>query len=126
MPIVGEVYLLRCGTCLPPKQKLFVVALLTPLRCFLINSQLRAAETRSPQAQTMAVPILAASHPFLTHDSYVSCSDLMGEYTDANDFPAACYVGDLDQATRAMVLASFAQNSQLPTSRLALLTSAWT
>lgn len=125
MPAVGEVHLLWCGTCVPPKEKFFVVAMTSPLRCFLINSAPRAVEMRTSRSLTMAVPVDAARHRFLKYDSYVSCSTLFAEHADPAEFTAATYLGSLHPDVKVAVRASFSTNDELATGRLKSLDGEW-
>ncbi|WP_019304065.1 hypothetical protein [Xanthomonas oryzae] len=80
MAAVGEVYFLRCKLCNPPKDKFFVVAMLDPLKLFLINSEMTEFQQARPEFVVAQAPVLASQHGFLTHDSYIGCDWLHHEY----------------------------------------------
>ncbi|MFT4197500.1 MAG: hypothetical protein QM601_06250 [Pseudoxanthomonas sp.] len=77
---LGDVFYLRCTLCNPPKPKFFVVAQVTPLRMFLINSDL-TDWAKGQQDHVVASPLIQqCQHSFLTYDSYLSCTEVSHEY----------------------------------------------
>lgn len=131
MPIaIGDVFLLRCNTCREPKPKFFVVALLEPFRCFLINSAPTAFQASRPEQMLALAPILANQHPFLSYNSYVGCNELFAEYSQA-DIEAAeasdpsVRLGSLHPHARAAVAAALTGNRFLPKLYLAKLQNSW-
>jgi hypothetical protein len=77
---IGDVVLLRCTHCNPPKNKFFVVAHLEPLRMFLINSEITEFQRRSQEILATQVVIRAQEHAFLEYDSVIGCDHLSHEY----------------------------------------------
>lgn len=77
----GDVFLLQCTLCDPPKPKFFVVAQASPLRMFLINSKLTSFAMGQPAIVAASPLIRAESNPFLRYDSYVACNHLSHEYS---------------------------------------------
>lgn len=132
MPLsIGQVLSLRCLLCNPPKQKLFVIALLDPLRLFLINSEPSPFQSSSPKQMAALAPILVAEHPkFLTHDSFVACTQISSEYSADQIVTAiardpACYKGDLSTNARIAVARALADNRLIPTKYRNPLATAW-
>jgi hypothetical protein len=128
---VGQVYRLTCHTCATVKPKLFVVAYTWPeLQCFLINS------ARSPYSSSMAavaqtqIPVTQSDHTFLTHDSWLDCSNLKREYAVAQlealvAADASLLRGELSAACKAAAKATFAANRLLPREQRSALLAIW-
>lgn len=131
MPIaVGQVFRLTCNTCTPPKLKYFVIAMVEPLRCFLINSRPTQFQASTPERLGSLAPILRAQHQFLGHDSYVACTDLFAEYTveeieAAVDADGSVFLGELSAEGRAAVARALSNNRMLPRRHLPALQAAW-
>jgi hypothetical protein len=76
----GRVLYLWCRFTRPPKEKLVVLACPAdrpPL--LLINSRIHPLKSRRPATASCQVPLLASEYSFLTHDSFVDCSDVIDE-----------------------------------------------
>ncbi len=127
---LGDVYKLKCQTCMPPKMKFFVAALVDPLRFFLINSHPTGLQQSKPDLMSALARIHAVQHNFLSYDSYVACDMLIAEY-DIEQLNAeiarcpACHVGCLHKAGRKAVARAVRNNRQLPTKYRPLLENAW-
>lgn len=119
-----------CNTCTPRKQKYFVVALVEPLKFFLINSRPTPFQLARPDFMRALAPIYSRSDPFLDHDSYVACNTLLGEYTpeeveaefELND---RIFKGDLSPQGCCEVRAALVDNKHLPRKYRPLLHTAW-
>lgn len=80
---VGDVFLLWCNICEPQKYKFFVVAYIDPrLRYMLINSEPARFQQGKPELMRHQVSLSARDHAFLTHDSYLDCSQVLGGMTE--------------------------------------------
>jgi hypothetical protein len=127
---IGQVFRLYCQTCAKPKVKFFVVALLQPLRCFVINSRATDFQEANAAAAATLAPIRLVEHAFLSWDSFVACDVLFSEYSEQTilDHYArtpAVYVGDLSLGARASVRAALQDNKLLPVLRVKALAGAW-
>lgn len=78
---VGDVFFLRCNLCNPPKPKFFVVAQVSPLRMFLINSKLTEWAKQRPEHINASPVITQKQHAFLQYDSYLCCTAVSHEYS---------------------------------------------
>lgn len=79
---LGDVFLLRCMLCNPPKPKFFVVAQAQPLRMLLINSEINAFVLGKPRSLALQIRLDQKDHAgFLDHDSYLACDHLSHEYS---------------------------------------------
>jgi hypothetical protein len=72
----GSVLYLYCPFTHPPKDKFLLVACVEPiLNLFVINSEIPDFVQKRPHLKRCQVKMDVASHPFLTHDSYIDCKD---------------------------------------------------
>lgn len=62
---IGEILLIENNEIYPPKKKFSVCVCISPNYFFLINSENRAFYK--------CTPIRRSEHPFLSHDSFISC-----------------------------------------------------
>lgn len=62
---IGEILLIENNEIYPPKKKFSVCVCISPNYFFLINSENRAFYK--------CTPIRQSEHPFLSHDSFISC-----------------------------------------------------
>lgn len=105
----GEAYHLWCHVCAERKYKFFVVAYGDDrLRFFLINSNPAAFQRDNPELMSHQVPLLASQHGFLTHDSFLDCSQILGGYTTADlatkfGEDRRVYLGQIAEAPRQQV-----------------------
>jgi len=89
----GDVFHLWCNVCVPQKYKFFVVAYVEPrLRYMLINSEPAAFQRQNTELMAHQLQLRVEEHSFLTHDSYLDCSQIMGGAT-AEELSAAHYAG---------------------------------
>src|SRR5690606_9607979 len=111
----GQVFSLYCSLCTPQKQKLFVVALLDPFRCFLINSRPSPFQGSSPKQMACLAMILQCEHAFLVKDSLVACTEISAEHSElsiSNAIAASssCYKGVLSANARTAVARALRDN----------------
>lgn len=126
----GQVFRLHCQTCATPKMKYFVVAMLNPFRCFVINSKPTALQLSRPDMMNALARIMEVQHRFLHHDSYVGCGDLFAEHSEAEVLAEyarnpSCYIGDLHGAARKAVARSLDGNRLLPVKYIAKMLQDW-
>lgn len=82
---VGRVYHVHCNVMVPPKDKFLIcVACETPpphvlerLLFAVVNSRVTRFVQSRPQLLAAQVAVSPRSLPFLTHDSFIDCSDLI-------------------------------------------------
>ncbi len=131
MIALGDVFLLRCTHCSPPKMKYYVVAQVEPLRMFLINSELTVFQAARPEYVAACPSIAASEHPFLRYDSYLACDHVSHEYslqdldTRLNANPAI-RLGTLSLAAREALKTALANNWILPTKYVRDIRPLWT
>lgn len=78
---LGDVLLLQCTHCNPPKPKFYVVVQVQPLWLFFINSELTDLQKRDP-SRTACNPIIRGDeHTFLKYDSYLGCDHISREHS---------------------------------------------
>lgn len=127
---IGQVFRLHCQTCHTPKPKFFVVALVDPLRFFLINSNPTLLQKSKPELMHALALVHTVQQKFLHHDSYVACDMLFAEY-DLEQLEAEvtahpeCQVGCLHTAGRKAVARAVRGNRQLPSKYREPLERAW-
>ncbi len=74
----GTVLFLDCDFTKPPKAKFLVVLCGgSPPLLFIINSKIHRFICSQPDLYQCQVSIKAADHPFLTHDSFIDCSQVI-------------------------------------------------
>lgn len=79
---VGQVFHLWCNACNPPWNKFHVLASVSPGPWFfLINSNPTAFQKARPHLMSSLLELTPADLQFLTHDSWLDCTMLMGGYT---------------------------------------------
>ena len=87
MVAAGHVYRLYVGFINPPKTKLLVLAYVAGdgrLRFFVINSDRTELQKTRDEIRKHVIAIHATrEHPFLTHDSWLNCHELLGGWTAA-------------------------------------------
>lgn len=129
---VGDVFHLYCQTCVTPKWKFFVVALVEPFLCFVINSKPTRFQQRRPDLLRCLAPISVTDEAYLTHDSFIACNELFSEHTleelmakvrDAND--RSRRLGALSQSSRDQVARALVGNRFLKRKYLRLLEKEW-
>lgn len=132
MPLeIGQVFSLRCLLCNPPKQKLFVIASLDPLRCLIINSAPSPFQASSPRQLAALAPIMYSEHAgFLSHDSFVDCSGVSFEYKVEDiehlvERDPNCFKGVLSSNAREKVGIALHENRLIPMRHLAALREFW-
>jgi len=128
--VPGDVFLLQCTLCNPPKPKYFVVAQADPLRLFLINSELTSFALGKPAIVAASPMIRAATNPFLVYDSYVACDHLSHEYSLEAlamllDREPVRRKGHLCPAAKAAVAAALRMNELIPRKYLKDLRPIW-
>lgn len=100
----GSVFHLWCGHCRDPKWKFHVVAYVQPqLRYFLINTRPAAFQRADASLMAHQVDLLEADHEFLSHDSVLDCSQVVGG-------PTASELEDLFLADEGLLLGRLATN----------------
>lgn len=78
----GQVFHLWCRFCNPQKYKYFVVASIDPGPWFfLINSEPTEFQKKRPRLMSSLVALPAHSNTFLSHDSWLDCTELLGGYS---------------------------------------------
>lgn len=81
----GHVVYLFCDFTRPPKEKYLVVVAVHPRPLlFVINSRVPDFVASRPHLASCQVPIRASDHPFLAHDSFINCAEVI----DCIDFEA--------------------------------------
>lgn len=131
MAAVGDVIFLRCKNCNPPKDKFFVVALVEPLKLFLINSEMTAFQKASPDHVIAQAHVSVAEHDFLEYDSLIGCDWLSHEYSDADLERALTtnnrykVIGALSPRARQAVAAALQGNVHIPGRWLKQLKECW-
>lgn len=121
-PSPCESYHLWCRFCAQQKYKFFVVAYTNPrMRFFLINSEPAPFQRNNPVQMAHQVLLKAADHNFLTYDSYLDCSQLLGGFTsqeleEQHALNPAILLGQIAPSARLAVKA-VVTNSTLLTQR---------
>ncbi|MDK9431472.1 hypothetical protein [Gallibacterium anatis] len=69
----GAVLRIFCDFTTPPKHKFVMVASVTPLQVFIINSEIHPYIRNNPDLLADQVDIPQADHSFLSHDSILNC-----------------------------------------------------
>jgi len=86
----GQVLYLYCDFTTPPKGKYVILACPDvrprPL-LFIINSLISPYIQRHPELLNCQVLLAALDHPFLAHDSYINCSNVV-DYFDYSEIRA--------------------------------------
>ena len=78
----GDILLLRCGHCTPPKNKYFVVVSIDPDPILLfINSKLNDFVKNNSNLYPYHTSIKESEHAFLKYDSWVDCCDPCIEFS---------------------------------------------
>jgi hypothetical protein len=80
----GNAYRLVVTAFNPPKPKLLVLAYVAPdgrARFFVINSERTALQRSREELRRHVLSLPNGSHEFLTHDSWLDCSELIGGWT---------------------------------------------
>lgn len=105
----GDVFHLWCNICRPQKFKFYVVAYTEPrVRYMLINSEPAAFQRRNEELMQHQLVIRVDEHPFLVHESYLDCSNVLGGPT-LTELAAQCEsnprtrIGTLASAPRAQL-----------------------
>ncbi len=81
----GAVIKLFCEFATPPKEKrLLVVSILPEPLLLVINSDINEYKQKRPYLRSQQVCIRAADYEFLDHDSYIDCSRVRDEFTQAD------------------------------------------
>lgn len=80
--VPGGVFYLSCGFTNPPKEKYVVLVHLDdePL-IFVVNSKIHQFIVSRPDLNRCQVKLNADDYPFLSHDSYLDCSNPITEMT---------------------------------------------
>jgi len=74
----GKILLLFCNFTTPPKDKFIVVLSTSPLiLSFVINSKIHPFIMARPELLNLQVEISTIDYPFLTHNSYIACHQLV-------------------------------------------------
>lgn len=116
---IGDVFLLRCTHCNPPKMKYYVVVHVDPLKMFIINSTANDFQQNTPSIIAALAPMFASEHPFLKHDSLIGCHHLSHEYSLAalQELLARnpkIFLGQLSSRAKAAVSRALRGNEHLP------------
>lgn len=74
----GQVLYLNCAFMNPPREK-YVLLAHTDTRCllFIINSRIHPYIASRPYLAQAQVQIDVSNYPFLDHDSYMNCSEVI-------------------------------------------------
>lgn len=79
----GSVFYLFCDFTTPPKEKFLLLACISPAPLFLIiNSEISEFYQCRPHLRDRQVQISAAEHDFLTHDSFVDCTQVFTQFSE--------------------------------------------
>jgi hypothetical protein len=107
----GRVLYLHCGFTRPaPKDKYLLLASYdTPPLLFVINSGISRYIQSKPHLLSCQVPLKVSDYSFLSHDSYVDCSEVIncidkGELEDQLLASTERIKGEVDQATKSMIV----------------------
>lgn len=105
---LGDVFLLRCTLCTPPKPKFFVVASSDPMLMFLINSEISPFMHSRPPLLAVQVSLAASEHAFLKYDSYLDGHHLSFEYQREAllkrlELEPSVRIGQLSESARSAV-----------------------
>lgn len=104
---IGDILFLRCGHCIPPKNKYFVVVSIEPSPILLfVNSKLNDYVKNNPSLYPYHTSIKQSEHTFLKYDSWVNCCDPCIEFNLDNIEQDMKYGGKL-----CGVLSNIATNS---------------
>lgn len=103
----GMVFRLMCMACKPQKLKYFVLVAKAPKpRFFLINSAVTDFQQQRAHLLAGIIGMPASANSFLSHDSYLDCTQALGGYTlsdletEIQDDPTVL-MGAIDRTTRA-------------------------
>lgn len=126
----GDVFHLRCKLCNPPKNKFFVVALVDPLKLFLINSDATDFQKGVPAIMATQAQIFVSEHAFLKYDSLISCDQVSHEYSrdqlqDLIMRDATIRLGHLSDRAKEAVGRALKGNEMLPRKYLNALALCW-
>jgi len=86
MLATGHVYFLHAQAFNPPKSKYLVLAYLSSedrARFFVVNSRRTPLQKSQPDLRAHLISLPNGTHDFLTHDSWLDCSELIGGWTGA-------------------------------------------
>jgi len=79
---IGDVLLLYCGHCTPPKPKYFIITVIEPEPILLfINSKLNNFIQNNPYLHPCHISIKYLEQNFLSHDSWVNCCEPCLEFS---------------------------------------------
>lgn len=79
---IGDVLLMHCYECTPPKPKFFVIVADYPDPILLfINSELNEYVQRNAHLHACHVKVVQAEHNFLTHDSWINCCEVCLDFS---------------------------------------------
>lgn len=128
---VGQVFHLQCVACNPPKPKFHVLARIDPTPTFfLINSHPTPFQQARPHLMSSMFQVTPSELTFLTHDSWLDCTILMGGHTaqalethvlkNSRD-----YLGRLPVAQRRIVRAIVGASKLLPRGDITAMMALW-
>ena len=129
---VGQVFRLPCLSCVEKRRpKFFVVSLKwSELRYFLINTERSPFAAGMPTVARTQILLAQVEHSFLNYDSWLDCSIMKGDYTEAQvqefvlrDARVSC--GVLSANARAAVRNANERNALLPREFLVHLRAGW-
>ena len=128
---IGDVFLLRCTLCNPPKPKFFVAVQVRPLRMLLINSEINAFLLSKPRHLALHIPLQQCDHSaFLVHDSYLACDQLSHEYSyerlsELLEKDPSVRKGRVHDSVHSSIGAAFKGNHLIPVKYLRELIPLW-
>lgn len=127
---LGNVFYLQCTLCTPPKPKFFTAVCCDPLMMVLINSHVNPFVLDRPKLLEAEVPIAASDHDFLSHDSFVCCSQLSFEYSAEQldrklNLEPGVYRGSLCESAHIAVRDAIVSSHILPKKYRARIAAAW-
>ncbi len=83
--VPGQVVYLHCDFTTPPKDKYLVVACIKPeVLLLVINSSIPPFVAKRQDLCKCQVQVNVSDHPFLRHDSYVNCAEVIRESEQPN------------------------------------------
>ena len=78
---VGDILLMHCGICKPPKNKYFIVAVIEPEPVLLfVNSELNNYVRNNSHLYPCHISIKNTEEDFLSHDSWVNCCEAFHDF----------------------------------------------
>ena len=96
---IGNIYHFWCNFTNPQKEKFLICVGNQPVEFFIINSAIHPFIAGKPPLAVQQVLLPANDHAFLTHDSWINCSETVS-VTDASDQLLADAMCDKGPASR--------------------------